>query len=184
MTDGIFPVLLVCTGNICRSPLAEQALRARVAEGPVQFSSAGTQANLGVPMTSEAAAMSRSLGGEPDSHLSRRLTRDIVAGSGLILTAAREHRARVVELFPRAAAYTFTLRQFARLVALGELEPFSEGKELVAQIGARRGYAPPAAPDAEDIPDPYRRSLAVYQTSAALTAEAVTTIAPALRLLG
>src|SRR3954465_9921582 len=107
MTDEGFSVLLVCSGNICRSPIAEQALRAR-ADGAVLFSSAGTIARDGSPMTEEAALLSRRLGGDPSGHLSRRLTRAMIQEAGLVLTAAREHRARVVEAFPRASGYTFT----------------------------------------------------------------------------
>jgi protein-tyrosine phosphatase len=183
VTGAPFPVLVVCTGNICRSPIAEQALRAEVPGGRVVFSSAGTLANDGMPMTAEAAAMSRTLGGEPDEHRSRLLTRDLVIGSGLVLTAAREHRARVVELYPRAAAYTFTLRQFARLVEVTELVPVTEGADLVAQVAARRGYVPPAAPEDDDVFDPYRRPLDVYQRSTALIGQAVGTIGPALALI-
>ncbi len=182
MTSTSFAVLVVCTGNICRSPIAEQALRARLADGAIAFSSAGTLANEGVPMTAEAAAMSRSLGGDPGQHRSRLLTRELVAESGLVLAAAREHRARAVELFPRAAAYTFTLRQFARLVDVDELYPVARGEDLVAQVAARRGFAPPAGA-ADDVIDPYRRSLTVYQTATRLIGEAVATISPALALI-
>ncbi|BDZ44956.1 low molecular weight phosphatase family protein [Naasia aerilata] len=173
-----FPVLLVCSGNICRSPIAEQLLRARV-EAPVEFGSAGTLARPGMPMTDEAALMSRQHGGEPDGHLARRVTRELVQSSGLILTAAREHRARVVELFPRASAYTFTLRQFARLAAMAEV-PEGDGRSVVAAVAARRGFAAPVAPDQDDVPDPYRRPLAEYEVAAALIDDAVRSVAPAL----
>jgi protein-tyrosine phosphatase len=173
-----FGVLLVCSGNICRSPIAEQLLRARVSAA-VEFGSAGTLARSGVPMTEEAALMSRRYGGEPERHLARPITRDLVQSSGLVLTAAREHRARVVELFPRASAYTFTLRQFARLAGTAEV-PSGDGRTLVAAVAARRGYAAPVAPDEDDVPDPYRRPLAVYEAAAALIDDAVRAIAPAL----
>lgn len=179
MSGVPFPVLLVCTGNICRSPIAEQLLRAQV-DGPIEFGSAGTMARTGTPMTEEAALMSRQYGGEPEGHLSRRITRDLVAESGLVLTAAREHRARVVELFPRASAYTFTLRQFARLAGMAEV-PSGDGRTVVAAIAARRGYAAPVAPDDDDVPDPYRRPMAEYEAAAALIDEAVRAVAPALR---
>src|SRR3954453_20785660 len=99
-----FPVLLVCSGNICRSRMAEVVFRARVPGSAVEFGSAGTIAKPGVPMTEEAVATARSLGGEPDGNVSRRLSRDLVVEAGLVLTASREHRAGVVEVYPRAAA--------------------------------------------------------------------------------
>lgn len=178
-----FTVLFVCSGNICRSPIAEQALRARTDADGIVVASAGTIAREGMAMTEEAMAMSRLLGGDPSDHVSRRLTAQLVRDADLVLTAAREHRARVVELFPRASAYGFTLRQFARLVALGPLDPVGSGEELVAQVAARRGYAAPVARDADDVPDPYRRPLAVYEAAAALIDDALTTIAPAFSLV-
>jgi protein-tyrosine phosphatase len=183
MTGEGFSVLVVCSGNICRSPIAEQALRARVNGAGVLFGSAGTIARDGNEMTDEAALLSRRLGGDPSGHLSRRLTPAMIQESGLVLTAAREHRARVVEAFPRASAYTFTLRQFARLLALGGAPAATSGSHLVAQVAARRGYAPPAAPDADDVPDPYRRPMAEYELAAALIDEALAEIAPALSRL-
>jgi protein-tyrosine phosphatase len=178
-----FPVLLVCSGNICRSRIAELVLRSRVPGDAVQFSSAGTIADPGVPMTEEAVATARSLGGEPDGLLSRRLTRDLVAGAGLVLTASREHRAHAVQLHPRASAYTFTLRQFARLIEVAPLTDGVDGPGLVADVRARRGYLPLVAADADDVPDPYRRPLAVYETAGGLIGQAVATIAPALARL-
>jgi protein-tyrosine phosphatase len=182
MTAG-FPVLLVCSGNICRSRMAELVFRARGPGDAVDFSSAGTIANPGVPMTEEALATARSLGGQPDGRLSRRLSRDLVAGAGLVLTASREHRAGAVELYPRASAYTFTLRQFARLLESAAVEDTTDGAGLVAQVAARRGYTPPVAGEADDVPDPYRRPFAVYEAAGGLIGDAVATIAPALARL-
>lgn len=182
MTAESLSVLLVCSGNICRSPLAEQVLRARVDGAGVVFSSAGTIARDGWEMTDEAALLSRRLGGDPSGHASRRISRRMVEEADLVLTAAREHRARVVELLPRASAYTFTLRQFARLLELGGPPEAASAPHLVAQVAARRGYAPPTAPGADDVPDPYRRPMAEYEVAAALIDEAVASIAPALPL--
>jgi protein-tyrosine-phosphatase len=87
-------VLFVCTGNICRSPLAasllERALQARGLE--VQVSSAGTGACEGAYLV----GLERGL--DLSGHRARLLTRELVEQADLILTMARHHRARVDEL--------------------------------------------------------------------------------------
>ena len=111
-------ILLVCTGNICRSPLAEQLLRARLEELGVQpdVHSAGTRALVASPMTAEAAELSLTYGARSTAHAAQQLTEQIVGAADLILTATRDHRREVVTLLPKATRYTFTLNQFARLV--------------------------------------------------------------------
>ena len=112
-----FTVLMVCTGNICRSPLAEQLLRAQAAAAnlPITVSSAGTGAMVGREMTAQAAELSTQYGALSTDHAPTQLTESIIAGADLILTATREHRAAVVSMHPKAIRRTFTLTQFARL---------------------------------------------------------------------
>jgi protein-tyrosine-phosphatase len=94
-------VLLVCTGNICRSPLAEALLKRelglRGADG-VKVSSAGTGAWEGAPASEGAYLVALEHGLDLSDHRAELLTRDVVSSSDLILTMARHHRARVNEL--------------------------------------------------------------------------------------
>lgn len=94
-------ILLVCTGNICRSPLAaallERALAERTIDGIV-VSSAGTGAWDGAPVSEGAYLVGLERGLDLSSHRARLLTRELVEGADLILTMARHHRARVDEL--------------------------------------------------------------------------------------
>ncbi|MDY7557708.1 hypothetical protein [Cryobacterium sp. 10C3] len=93
-----FSILVVCTGNICRSPLAEQLLTTRLTNAgiPVLVTSAGTYAMVGKGMPDEAAALSVRYGGDPRAHVSRQLTARLVADADLVVTADREHRGEVV----------------------------------------------------------------------------------------
>ncbi|HEX9729848.1 MAG TPA: low molecular weight protein arginine phosphatase [Gemmatimonadales bacterium] len=94
-------VLFVCTGNICRSPLAEVLLRreldARNIEG-ITASSAGTGAWDGAPASEGAYLVALEHGLDLSAHRARLLTRDLVQRADLVFTMARHHRARVQEL--------------------------------------------------------------------------------------
>ncbi len=94
-------ILLVCTGNICRSPLAaallERALRERAAAG-MEVTSAGTGAWDGAPVSEGAYLVGLERGLDLSGHRARLLTRELVEEADLILTMARHHRARVDEL--------------------------------------------------------------------------------------
>lgn len=175
-----FTILTVCTGNICRSPFAEQYLRMGLAGIPnLTLGSAGTMASDGDVMPAEARAMSRAYCDEPADHRARFLFESHVAGASLVLAMAREHRRAVVAMHPRASRYTFTLREFARLAGgLTDKDLFEIGQmpahmvvsrlnAAVALVAARRGsIAKPNDPEEDDVIDPYRRSGSVYDMSA------------------
>ena len=101
MIKQIKRVLLVCTGNICRSPLAaallQRALTDRGIEG-MDVSSAGTGAWDGAPVSEGAYLVGLERGLDLSAHRARLLTRELVEEADLVLTMARHHRARVDEL--------------------------------------------------------------------------------------
>jgi protein-tyrosine phosphatase len=177
LTMRAFTILTVCSGNVCRSPIAEQVLRVRLNRLPsVSVGSAGTMALEGQLMTAEAAAISTRLGGDSTSHQGRILGERSIAEAGLVLAMAREHRRGVVSLVPRASRYTFTIREFARLAAdvtdddfgdIARLPLDDEASRLdaaIALVASRRGAVPaPEDPAADDVVDPYRRSADVYR---------------------
>lgn len=196
-----FTILTVCSGNICRSPLAEQLLRAGLAgvEG-VRVSSAGTIAMVGKGMPAEALALSTRLGvSDAPAHLARQLDAQHIRDADLVLGLSREHRRAVVEIVPAATRRTFTLREFAHLAAAvadhdladvasdvaSDADPFEQPRSVAerveaslrAAVGAAatlRGVVEPLpSPDDADVIDPYRRSAAVYETSAAQLVPAV-----------
>jgi len=93
-------ILLVCTGNICRSPMAESIMRQEFERRgeQVEVVSAGTGAWDGA-LASEGAYLV-ALENELDlsQHRATLLTRELVEDADLVLTMARHHRARVEEL--------------------------------------------------------------------------------------
>jgi protein-tyrosine-phosphatase len=93
-------ILFVCTGNTCRSPMAEALLReAAAARGlDVVVSSAGAGAWDGAPVSEGAYLVGLENGLDLSNHRARLLNRDIVRGADLILVMSGHHLARVAEL--------------------------------------------------------------------------------------
>ncbi|MDK1345881.1 low molecular weight phosphatase family protein [Streptomyces sp. 378] len=155
-----FRVLVVCTGNIYRSPLAECLLRHRLLEHRqvIHVSSAGTRAVAGVPTAAAVTSFLAARGLQPCEVGSRRLTEEMVETADLVLGAAREHREAAVRLSPvRALSRAFTFREFARLVrpedAAGTLDPAARFAALVQGAAARRGAVSTRMGDV-DVKDP------------------------------
>src|SRR5437764_1146040 len=155
-----FHVLVVCTGNIYRSPLAACLLRQRLfgAGQAVRLSSAGTRAVPGKPLAAAAASFLAGRGADASATVSRRLTVGMVDSADLVLGAATEHREAAVRLSPvRAMSRAFTLREFARLVQAGDaaglVDPAARFEALVRAAAARRGTAV-ARRGEDDVDDP------------------------------
>lgn len=179
----MFEVLTVCTGNICRSPLAEQLLRLHLDDRAV-VSSAGTRGLREAPMTPEALALADQLGvptADSHAHRSRFLTEQLLASPDLVITMTRDHRRAVAELAPARVRSTFTAREFARLsadltdeqirdaaAAAPDQTPGARVRAAAALVASRRGMgAPPQKPEDDDVIDPYGRSWRTYELSAA-----------------
>ena len=97
-------VLVVCTANICRSPMGAAFLRAHLQSRGlrhVTVRSAGTHAQTGRPAMPEARAAVRDIRGQADDHVAAQL--DIVSAgeADLILCAAREHREHILAWWPK-----------------------------------------------------------------------------------
>lgn len=193
----MFEIITVCTGNICRSPLAEQLLRQRLADLPGTVRSAGTYGLDDVAMPAEAQKLAIQYGVAPDvaaAHRARPLTAAVLGSPDLILAMAREHRRSIVEIAPARLRSAFTLREFARLAADAtdadilaaagaHADPSARLRAGVAAVAARRGMtAPPASPDDDDIVDPYRRSWATYERAGEQLVPAIDQVERVVRL--
>jgi protein-tyrosine phosphatase len=178
--DGIFRVLHVCTGNICRSPMAEhlmrEGLRKRLGDDAARFvvESAGTWGHTGSPMEAHALSTLSSYDVDGSAFAARELVAEHVVAADLVLGATREHRAAAVVLHPRAAARTFTLREFARLTsgvdpaALPDGDAVERARGVVRAAAAHRGLVPVANPRDDDLDDPYQAPASAFAACGAL----------------
>ncbi len=114
-------ILFVCTGNVCRSPMAEgifrQATRGR---GNYRVLSAGLGALEGQPPSSYAVQAVKELGIDISDRRSRALTPEMVQQADYIFGMTHSHIDTVMLLYPQAAEKTFLLREFDETLDLFE----------------------------------------------------------------
>ncbi len=118
-----FHILFVCTGNTCRSPMAEGALRKLLENkeiGGITVSSAGTSAVSGYSATDYAIEASRIWEVDITGHNSRQLTEELIEEADLILAMSPMHCHKIVEMVPDAAGKTFLLRNYPETGCIGE----------------------------------------------------------------
>jgi protein-tyrosine phosphatase len=166
-------ILVVCTGNICRSPFAEgllrQALEARFPEGGPTVASAGTSGWEGSPAHPDTlrAALERDV--DLSGHVARHLDRDHLEDADLVLAMAAEHRSAVRRMFPEWADRTFTLKELVRLLeALYPAAPTERFdpdlmRRRVAEADALRRSMGTVQGLDEDVVDPLGLSLETFR---------------------
>jgi len=172
--EPVFTVLLVCTGNICRSALAERLGRAYLESlggGPadrIQLASAGTQAVSGAAMHPDSALVLRGLGGDATPFRARQFVGDMADDADLTLTMTRQHRRDVLRAAPRALSRTYTLREAAGLLDVIGQDVEVPGADVVEQARRLVQYLAPArsrwrsGPE-DDVEDPIGRPVEVHQ---------------------
>ncbi|GAB3299721.1 protein-tyrosine-phosphatase [Geodermatophilus aquaeductus] len=178
-------VLVVCTANVCRSPVAERLLARRLAGSGVTVTSAGTRAPAGMPLDPPMAALLEAAGVPAASSGARELRAADLRQAGLVLTMTREHRAAVVQLAPAALRRTFLLTEAVAVAeaaaAAGwpaDVAP-SAAARLAALPGLAARYRVPGAAPAE-VADPHRRPAEEYRRCFAELEDAVDRLARAL----
>lgn len=166
-------MLFVCTGNICRSALAERLGRAYLDDllgergSEIRLSSAGVGAVVGSAMHPDSALVLSGLGAEAGDFRAQQFLGSMAAEADLTLTMTRNHRRDVLHGAPRALARTFTLREAASLLqAVGDevkhagADPRERAAALVTAMAAARSRR--QSGDDDDIRDPIGHPLAVH----------------------
>ncbi len=193
-----FSVLHACMGNICRSPMAERLLRARIAElagadrvDDLLFShSVGTGGwHVGEPMNPPASRQLRARGVDPSGFAARRVSTAHLDGSDLVLAATGEVAEGLRFLRPDVASRTFVLGEIRRMLSEvdgRDLPPgaptpqavYDRGVALVKVLDRRRAGVAPLPTD--DLDDPYGMADAYFARVADEIDETVRALAAAL----
>lgn len=174
--DGLFRILHVCTGNVCRSPMAERLTRheltMRLGDGAagILVESAGTWGHEGAPMEAHAVAVLTEYGADTSGFIGRELLDDHVIDADLVLTATRDHRAQVISMGHAAGLRTFTLKEFTRLVRAIDPATLPEGsvtdraRALVRAAAALRGWLLAPSAEADEVYDPYGAPIGFFRS--------------------
>jgi protein-tyrosine phosphatase len=108
-------ILFVCSGNTCRSPLAEGIAKKILSDSlpeQIDISSAGTSAMEGVPASSHSIQVAREHGIDLSEHRARLLNKTLIMESDLIATMSSKHKETIGIIEPAGIDYTFLLTDF------------------------------------------------------------------------
>src|SRR3984893_10341730 len=124
-------ILFVCTGNVCRSPMAEGVFRQLVANRPdIRVRSAGVSTFPGQPPSAHAIEVLADLRIDISKLRSLPLSDELVRGASCIIAMTRSHMGSIYYLFPEAAEKTFLLREFEDYApSLDVADPIGLGRE-------------------------------------------------------
>lgn len=137
-------ILFVCTGNTCRSSMAEGILKHLLNKNKIDYikaSSAGVSAFEDDYANDKAIEVLKNEKIDISNHRARNLSGEIIKENHLILTMTKEHKRAILKYFPQTDGKVFTLKEYARII---NDEPDS---------------------DDNDIKDPYGWDLVVYENS-------------------
>lgn len=138
-------VLLVCVGNVCRSPIAECLLRNALPGTGTVVGSAGLAALAGQPMDATAAALLGERGLDPSPHRARQLTAALLHESDLILAMEQPQLVQLGRMAPEITGRTFLLDKW---IASRDIpDPYRQPRSVFERVFAMieqgvRGWLP------------------------------------------
>jgi len=125
-------VLMVCAGNICRSPTAEYLLKSKLAGKNVKVSSAGLTALEGKSADSFAQELASQHGVDMSEHKGQQISTNLVTHNSVILVMEKRHLEDLCNRYPQARGKTFLLGKW-----LGDKEipdPYRQSREAFEHV--------------------------------------------------
>ncbi|MDG2262730.1 MAG: hypothetical protein P8N50_10365 [Actinomycetota bacterium] len=159
----------MCTGNICRSPMAEYLMRGRAEQHglPLSVLSSGLQLE-DTPASAHAVTVVGDRGFDMTPHRSRIINEDLVKASDLVLGMTGRHVREAAILDMGDAHMIYTLREFVRRSSMESPRAADESiGEYTKRLHARRSLAQlgSGGPN-DDVDDPYGRRKGIYKKTA------------------
>ena len=180
-------VLVLCTGNICRSPIIERLLAHALADTSIEVTSAGTGALVDHPIHESSARRLDAAGVPSSDFAARQLTPEMVKAADLIVAATREHVGGAAQLHPSALRKGFALLDLADLIdgvpdaVILAAPGATRAAKVAAEALVRRGEVQPRTPEAATIVDPYMQDESVFDAMDTQVRRTVPIVARALR---
>jgi protein-tyrosine phosphatase len=125
-------VLVVCAGNICRSPTGEYVLKAKLQNKNINVSSAGLTALEGKPADENAKKIAQANGVNMDEHQGRQLSESLVAQNSLILVMEQRHLNDIHSQYPQARGKTFLLGKWIDEAEIPD--PYRQSQEAFEHV--------------------------------------------------
>jgi len=189
-------ILFVCTGNTCRSPLAEGLLHIKLQQEGLaaEVRSAGVSAAHGSPISRHSETLLREAG-FPETLTSKGIGEEDVRWADVILTMTFGHKRALVQRFPGAVDKSYTLREYVEDDPQ-VLEAIAERERLTSELHLKRALAQSVTAEEQsrilllegripdyDISDPFGGSLDTYRETKAELEQSLDKLVRKLRSL-
>lgn len=134
-------LLFVCTGNTCRSCMAEAIAKSEAEKLnlDIEISSAGVHAFKGDSASKNAVIVMQEMGIDLSCHIARPVTDEIIEDNDLILTMTKSHKDMLISIFPSSKGKVFTIMEYAGLDG-DVVDPFGGDVEIYRNCAKQLKY--------------------------------------------